>query len=364
MTEHELNQVRNRCHTTLPGHKQPSAAEDFAAISAYCKAHHVDHDTYGDGEFIHSFEHKIATLTGFESGVFCTTGTLAQSVALRLATMERGSPLVGMHASAHVLKHENSNYQMLDHFKTVLIGDPVRIWGAADLEQIPDRLGAVLLELPMREIGGQLPDWHELQHIKKVCQERHIHLHLDGARLWEAQASYDRALVEITNGFHSVYVSFYKGIGALGGAMLLGTKEFTARAKAWMQRMGGNVYHRSPYVISAAMQFDQRLSAMPDCLVRARQVAKLIERFPTMQTNPAMPQANLFHLYLPVSAKAAIEARNRIAQQHGIWLFNRASNAALPDQSYVEWYVGDNLLNLSDQQVLHALTLLEKEFSK
>ncbi len=358
MTEHELNQLRRNCHTTLTGHRQPGPAEQFAAMSAYCNAHHVDHDTYGDGEFIQSFEHKIATLTGFESGVFCTTGTLAQSVALRLATMDRGSRLAGMHASAHILKHENSNYQLLDHFTVVQIGDPQRIWGAADLERIPDRLGAVLLELPMREIGGQLPDWHELQHIKKVCQEKHIHLHLDGARLWEAQAAYDRALVEITNGFHSVYVSFYKGIGGLGGAMLLGAKELTGRAKIWMQRMGGNVMHRSPYVISAAMQFDQRLAAMPAYLARALQLAELVRQFPAIQINPGVPQSNLFHLYLPVSAKRAIEIRNQVAQQHGIWLFNRAVHAALPNQSYFEWYVGDNLLNLSDEQVLAALRLL------
>jgi len=361
MTEHELNKLRRNCHTTLPGHRQPDPAEQFAVMAAYCELHHVEHDTYGEGEFIQSFEHKIATLTGFESGVFCTTGTLAQSVALRLACMNRGSALVGMHASAHILKHENGNYQLLDHFNVVQIGDPMRIWSAADLERIPDRLGAVLLELPMREIGGQLPSWHELQHIKKVCQEKQLHLHLDGARLWEAQAAYDRSLVEITNGFHSVYVSFYKGIGGLGGAMLLGSKEFTGAAKAWMQRMGGNVIHRSPYVISAAMQFDQRLAAMPACLERALQLAELIRKFPKMQINPAVPQSNLFHLYLPVDAKRAIEIRNQIAQQHGIWLFNRAVNAALPDQSYFEWYVGDNLVNLSDEQVLGSLRLLNRE---
>jgi len=350
MTEHELNQLRRNCHTTLPGHRQLDPAEQFAVMSAYCNVHHVDHDTYGEGEFIQSFEHKIATLTGFESGVFCTTGTLAQSVALRLAGMERGSTLVGMHASAHILKHENSNYQLLNHFSVVQIGEAMRIWGAADLERIPDRLGAVLLELPMREIGGQLPDWHEL--------------HLDGARLWEAQAAYDRSLVEITNGFHSVYVSFYKGIGGLGGAMLLGSNVFTKAAKAWMQRMGGNVIHRSPYVISAAMQFDQRLAAMPACLARARQLAGLIGQFPRLQINPSVPQCNLFHLYLPVDAKRAIEIRNQIAQQHGIWLFNRAVNAALPNQSYCEWVVGDNLLNLSDEQVLSALGLLNAELKQ
>jgi len=358
MTEHELNQLRRSCHIVLPGHRQLQAAEEFAAMAAYCEQHHVDHDTYGEGDFIQSFEHKIATLTGFESALFCITGTMTQSVALRLACMDRGSRLVGLHASAHVLRHENSNYQLLDHFDMVQIGDPQRLWNTADLERIPDRLAAVLLELPMREIGGQLPAWHDLQEIKQYCQLHQIHLHLDGARLWEAGAAYDRTLVELCHGANSAYVSFYKGINGLGGAMLLGSRELTARARAWMHRLGGSVFRRSPYVVSAAMQFDQRLEAMPDYFLRARQVAKLVGSFPAMQMNPSEPQCNLFHLYLPADSRRALEIRNRIAQQHGIWLFNRATNAALPQQCYVEWYVGDQVLALSDEQVMSALTLL------
>lgn len=359
MTDQELDVLRRSCHTVLPGHRQLDPASEFAAISAYCARHQIAHDTYGQGALLQDFEKKIATLLGMESAVFCITGTLAQSVALRLACMDRSNPLVGLHASAHVLKHENSNHQLLDQFKTIQIGDAQRIWSAADLARIPDRLAAVLLELPMRELGGQLPDWEQLQLIKQQCRQRNSHLHLDGARLWEAQAAYGHTLAEISAGFDSVYVSFYKGIGALGGAMLLGSTEFIARARVWMQRQGGNVIHRSPYVISAVLQFEQRLADMPAYLQRARQVGELLKQFPRMQLNPGTPQCNLFHVYFPVSVSRAMALRDQIATEHGIWLFNRASHAALPNQCYIEWVVGDNLLALSDTQVLAVLTLLD-----
>lgn len=363
MTEQELDQLRRACHSSLPGHSQPDPAAEFAAMSAYCAQHHVQHDVYGEGEFIQQFEQKIASLLGLEAGVFCITGTMAQSVALRLACMQRGSSHVALHPTAHILKHENSNYQLLDHFKVIQFGDACRSWTSSDLERIPDQLGAVLLELPMREIGGQLPSWEELQRIKAYCNEKHIHLHLDGARLWEAQAAYGRSFAEIVSGMDTVYVSFYKGIAGLAGAMLLGSKEFVATAKAWMHRQGGSVYRRSPYVVAAAMQFDQRLAAMPAYLARARQIAELIKHFPRIQLNPAIPQCNLFHLYLPVDTERAIEIRNQIATRHGVWLFNRAANAPLPNQSVVEWYVGDNALALSDTTVLEALTLLHNLLS-
>ena len=358
MIEHEITQLRNNCHTVLPGHRQSSLAEEFAAMSDYARKNQIDFDVYGESEFVQSFEYKIATLLGMESAIFSITGTMAQSIALRLACLERGNTLVGLHASAHVLKHENSNYQLLNQFQEVQFGDPNRVWHADDLAKVKDRLGAVLLELPMREIGGQLPDWQALQEIKKYCFDNQIHLHLDGARLWEAHAAYDKPLAEIVDGFNSVYVSFYKGIGGLGGAMLLGDKKFVDLARIWIHRQGGSVFRRSPYVVSAAMQFDQRLSDMPACLTRTKQLAALIEQFPRLQINPAAPQCNLFHLYLPASAVRAIEIRNQIAREHGVWLFNRASNAALPQQSFIEWYVGDNMLAISDTQVLAALTLL------
>jgi threonine aldolase len=80
------------------------------------------------------------------------------------------------------------------------------------------------------------------------------------------------------NGFDSVYVSLYKGIGGLGGAMLLGTQAFIDRAKPWMQRMGGNLVHRTPQVVSAAMQFDTRLAAMPAYFERTQQLYALLKR--------------------------------------------------------------------------------------
>ncbi|PRC95111.1 threonine aldolase family protein [Solimicrobium silvestre] len=362
MTEAELNQLRKQCHTLLGGHRQHDPAAEFAAMSAYCATHQIEHDTYGEGEFVQTFEQKIATLLGFEAGVFCITGTMTQTLALRLACAERGSSLVALHPTAHILKHENSNYQLLDHFKVQQCGDPYRTWNCADLQAVKDKIGCVLYELPMREIGGQLPSWDELDAIKNYCREQNIHLHMDGARLWEAQAGYGRPFTEITHGFDTIYVSFYKGIGGLGGAMLLGTKEFVAKAKVWMHRQGGSVFRRTPYVVAAAMQFEQRLADLPACFSRTRELVELIKNFPKLKINPATPQCNMFHLYLPVSRERAIEIRNQIAQQHGIWLFNRAATTALADQSYVEWTVGDQMLALTDTQVLAALTLLHAAF--
>lgn len=330
----------------------------FAAMSDWCAANGVAHDVYGSGELIQQFEQKVASLLGLEAAVFCVSGTMAQVTALRLACEDRASKLVALHPTSHILVHEKSNYQLLGHFHALQAGDRHRPWCATDLSAIPDKLGAVALELPMREIGGQAPAWDELEAIKSHCRTRNAHLHMDGARLFEAAAGYGRTVAQISAGFDSVYVSLYKGIGGLGGAILAGSRQFVDRAAEWFRRQGGNVIHRSPYVVSAAMQFDQRLAAMPAWFRRTEWLYETLRSYPQIRLNPARPQANMLHLHLPVSRERALGIRNEVAREHKVWLFGRAAHGALPDTSVVELYVGDNLAAMPDDDVRAAFGYL------
>jgi threonine aldolase len=150
-------ELRQRCHTVLPGHRPVALADRLAEMSAWCAEQGASADQYGEGELVQGFERKVAALLGYPAAVFMPTGTMAQSIALRLACDARGSRLAAMHPSAHIPLHERSNYQLLDHFKLISVGEPGRVWEARHLAAAPDRLGAALYELPMREIGGQLP---------------------------------------------------------------------------------------------------------------------------------------------------------------------------------------------------------------
>ena len=352
-----------RCTTILPGHRARRPAEMFSAMAAWCDANGVSHDSYGEGAVVQDFERKVADLLGFEAAVFCISGTMTQVTALRLAAMARGGAPVALHPTSHIFVHERSNYQLLGHFDALQVGDRHRPWSAADIASVPDRLAAVGLEIPMREIGGQLSSWDELAAIKAHCKAQDIHLHMDGARLWEAAAGYGRPAAEIAAGFDSVYVSLYKGIGGLGGAMLLGSKDFVARASEWFKRQGGNVIHRTPYVVAAAMQFDARLAAMPHYFKRTEALFETLRSHPLLTPNPSRPHANLLHLHMPVSRERALAIRNAFAEQHGVWLFNRVSHAQLPGHSATEWYVGDNLLAISDRRLHDILTLWSAELA-
>jgi threonine aldolase len=134
-----------------------------------------------------------------------------------------------------------------------------------------------------------------------------------------------------------------------------------ARASEWFKRQGGNVIHRSPYVVAAAMQFDARLASMPALFRRTQFLYEVLREHPLIKVNPAAPQANMLHIHLPVGRERALEIRRKLALDHGVWLFNRINHGALPDTSFFEVYVGDNLLETPDARVREAVSLLAAE---
>ena len=204
MTDAELQQQST---LVFPGHRVRPPAEMFGAMAAWCEANHVaSHDIYGGGALIERFEQQVADMLGFEAAVFCISGTMAQVTALRLACEDRQRRLVALHPTSHIFVHEKANYQLLDHFTALPVGERYRPWTVADLAAVPDRLGAVGIEIPMREIGGQVTPWDELGALKAHVRGRGAHLHMDGARLWEAAAGYGKTVQEIAAGFDSVYV--------------------------------------------------------------------------------------------------------------------------------------------------------------
>ncbi|QFT12387.1 low specificity L-threonine aldolase [Vibrio sp. THAF190c] len=354
--------LRQQCKLFLSGHFDPTPAQLFSQMAQWSEKHEITHDTYGDGAFIQEFEQKVAELLGFEAAVFVITGTMNQPTALQIVCDEKRCQNVAMHESSHIIRHESQGYQVQNRFNVLPLGNVHRTWNVDDLRAWPDEIAAALYELPMREIGGQLPDWEELEAIKDYCQTNDVHLHMDGARLWECGAYYQKTYKEIANGFNSAYVSLYKGINGLGGSLLLGSKAFIEKASLWMKRQGGNVYHRTPFIVSAAMQFDERLAQMPALFERTKQVYQILQDYPQFIVNPKQPQSNMLHLYLPVSVEEGIELRDKIATRDKIWIGN-PSPCELPHQCKIEWYVGDNLLNLPDHEFIDVLDMLVAELS-
>jgi threonine aldolase len=350
--------LKSQCEKFIPGHVPQKAGEEFALIAEYCRKNNYASDVYGKGDLIESFERKIAETLGFEAACFMPSGTMAQQIALKIYASETGVSSFAIHPTSHLELHEQHAYSHLSNLKSVIVGNANRQLNAKDVEDVSVRVSTVLVELPAREIGGQLPDWEELENIKATAKERGVFLHMDGARLWETGAFYRKSYREICRGFDSVYVSFYKGIGALTGAMLVGKTDFINESRIWLRRFGGNLYQLHPYVASAAMRFDRALERMPEYMRRTDEVYEILKSVPNISFRPNPPQVNMFHLYFNCSAENLTAARDRIAEQDKIWAANRFQPTALENLSFTEIYVGEGLIAISDDELLDTVLKL------
>ena len=196
---------------------------------------------------------------------------------------------------SHLLQHEEDGPRLLHGLEISLLTQGFQAPAARHLEVIPGRLGAVLVELPLREAGCLLPTWDDLAELSRACRARGVALHFDGARIWESQPWFGRPLPEIAALADSLYVSFYKGLGGMAGAALLGPADFIAEARLWRRRQGGTVYHLTAEAVSALAGLHDQLPIIADTVAWARAFAAELPSFIAVQ--PGVPQANQFLAY-------------------------------------------------------------------
>jgi threonine aldolase len=311
----------------------------------------LEADTYGSGEVLEGFEQRVAELLGKEAAVFMPSGTMAQQIAMRIWADRRGIRTIAFHPTCHLEIHEQKGYSFLHGLHAVHVGAATRLITRADLEATPDPLAALLIELPQREIGGQLPTWEELSDISAWARGRGVPLHLDGARLWESGPFYERSYAEIASLFDSVYVSFYKGLGGLAGAVLAGERSFVAEARRWQRRHGGNLVHLYPYVLSAKLALETRLDRMPAYHRKVVEIAAHLAKVPGVTVCPSPPHTNMIHVYLPGDRERLEDAALALAREKQVWLFSGLRPTVLPDQSYTELVASDCTLAFSGEEV-------------
>jgi threonine aldolase len=357
MNPEEKTRLSFNCTRWLPNHPRTrhTAQAMLADLAAYTGEAMLP-DGYGQGALVNDFERQVAELLGKPSAVFMPSGTMAQQIALRIhADRSRAShahtPHVAFHPLCHLEIHEQKGYQLLHGLHGVLVGSTQRLMTLDDLNKVSEPLAALLLELPQREIGGQLPAWDELIAIVEWARERHIALHLDGARLWECQPFYQRRYADIAALFDTVYVSFYKILGGIAGAMLLGPEDHIAEARIWQRRHGGNLVRMFPFVLSAKQGLETRLDRMTAYHTKAIEIAEVLSAFPQIEIMPNPPHTNMMHVFVCGNAERLEQAVLDIAREQKVWLINGFMPSQIPTYCKFELTMGDGALEFSAEEV-------------
>lgn len=315
-------------------------------------------DVYGDGGVVADLEASVAELLGTPAAVFLPSGTMAQGATLRVHADRRASRTVLWHPACHLDSHEGQAHARLHQLTGRPVGERDRLITLADLEEVAEPVAALLLELPQRDLGGQQPGWDELVGQTGWARERGVALHLDGARLWEASAGYDRSPAEIVALFDTVYVSFYKGIGALPGCCVAGSAADVAQVREWRRRLGGSLFGLWPNAASALALLPDRLAEMPARLRHARAIAAALTGVTGVRVVPDPPQVPMMHLLFEVTADRFADNARRLAEESGIWTWAQAARTGDSGVVRCELSVGRATCRLEPAVIADTLATL------
>ena len=349
----DLDALRDACDRALVGHGPVRAADLLETVPKDTAV-----DRYGAGGVVAELEDEVAQVLGHSSSVFLPSGTMAQQAVLRVHAARRGRRTVVFHPESHLDRHEGRALERLHGLVGRPAGDRHRVLSLADLSSVAEPPAALVLELPQRDLGGQLPSWDELEAQTQWARERGAAAHLDGARLWEASAGYGRAPAEVAGLFDTTYVSFYKGLGALAGCCLAGPSDVVAEVREWRARMGGTLFGMWPAAASALTCLRRRLPLMPAYLGHARAIADALRDLPGVTVVPDPPQTPMLHLRLRTSPQAFTAGARRLACEQGLWTWPEAMTTGDPAVQRVELPVGDATRALTPDEVRAAVTEL------
>lgn len=309
--------------------------------------------SYGESEedAVPRLERRLAELLGKPAAVMFPTGTMAQQVALRIHADRRGIRTAAFHPQCHLEVHEHKGYAVVHGLTAALVGDPFSLIQLSDLAELHEPVAALLLELPQRDLGGQLPSWDDLVAQNEWAHGRGAATHMDGARLWEAQPFYGRPHAEIAALFDSVYVSLYKGLMGISGAVLAGQRDFIEHARIWRDRLGGDMSRCWPLAITAERGLDELLPRMPEFADRARKLAALLGELPGVHIVPDPPQTPMFHLHLEASPPAVTAATRALREESPLVPPRYARPSSSPRHSSFEITVSEQFDEITDTEI-------------
>lgn len=243
----------------------------------------VGDDVYQDDPTVNELERVAAEILGKEAALFVTSGTMGNQLGIMAQTQRGDEIIVGAHAHIHM--HEVGAAAVLSGVNQRILDYPGCM---PDLEMIksairPDDIHeppTALICLENALANGRVVPVETMEAIYKLARRRRIPVHLDGARLFNAAASLNVDVREITENCDTLSCCLSKGLCAPVGAIFAGPAKVVSKARKYRKMLGGGM--RQCGILAAAgliaiQEMPARLSVDHE---NARYLADRLESIP------------------------------------------------------------------------------------
>ncbi len=250
----------------------------------------VGDDVYGEDPTVNRLQERAAELMGKECALFVPSGTMANLLAF-LAQTRPGDSII-LSESAHPFHYENANVAMIGGLLTRTIDDPL---GKVTAEQVTEKMVQIddphcsqttlaAIENTTNRGGGAYYGYEEVEAIGRVCHDRGLRLHCDGARIFNAAVAGNIDACYLARPCDTICFCLSKGLGAPVGSLLCGDRETIHRARRFRKMLGGGMRQAGILAAAGLYALEHHLDDVPEDHRRAGRFRRALEeagvRFP------------------------------------------------------------------------------------
>ncbi|OGN87737.1 MAG: threonine aldolase [Chloroflexi bacterium GWC2_73_18] len=208
----------------------------------------VGDDVFGDDPTVIRLEERAAELLGKEAALFVSSGTQGNLVSL-MAHLARGTEIIA-ETESHTVMDEAAGHAVVVGASARTIParpdgtmDPAAIAAAFRDPSDPHEpiTGLVALENTHAHSMGQPLTATYTAEVAAIAHERGVPLHVDGARLFNAQVALGVPARELVEAADSVTFCLSKGLACPVGSVVVGRRDFIWRARRARKLLGGGM---------------------------------------------------------------------------------------------------------------------------
>jgi len=216
----------------------------------------VGDDVYGEDPTVNRLEMIAAKMMGKEAGLFTTSGTQSNLIAVLTHTHHGDEIIVG--DEAHMLWYEVGGAAALGG--VILRTVPTDSRGRLNPDHIEQAIRGkdihysqttlLCLENTHNRCGGTVLTTDYTDEVCNLAHRRGLKVHLDGARIFNAAVALGVPACALAQNADSVALCLSKGLSAPVGSLICGSKDFVEHARKFRKMLGGGM--RQAGVIAAA----------------------------------------------------------------------------------------------------------------
>ena len=238
----------------------------------------VGDDVFGEDPTVNRLEEYVADLLGKEASLYAPSGTMTNQVGVQVNT-NRGEEVL-LHEGSHIFVYEAGAPAMLSSVQLRTLSgengilDPETVRTAVRPEDVHfPRSSLLCLENTHNTAGGKVFPLQDFAAVAETARELGLTVHLDGARLFNAQAATGIPAREWCAHAATVSVCSSKGLGAPVGSLLAGDEETISEARRARKAFGGGMRQAGIIAAASLYAFENNLERLSEDHERARNLA-------------------------------------------------------------------------------------------